>query len=166
MPADHNLERMMNEYGDAVLRMCFLYLKDYQLAEDAVQETFIKAMKSYDAFEHRSSEKTWLIRIAVNCCKNIMRSHWFQIVRNDLGDDWEKTHDNPIEAFLEKDSISRAVMRLNANDRQIIVLYYYQELSAREIAAVIGKTENAVLQRLKRARDRLKVFLEEAGYEY
>ena len=57
-------------------------------------------------------------------------------------------------------------MRLNANDRQIIVLYYYQELSAREIAAVIGKTENAVLQRLKRARDRLKVFLEEAGYEY
>lgn len=58
MPADQNLERMMKEYGDAILRMCFLYLKDYQLAEDAVQETFIKAMKSYDAFEHRSSEKT------------------------------------------------------------------------------------------------------------
>ena len=50
MPADQNLERMMKEYGDAILRMCFLYLKDYQLAEDAFQETFIKAMKSYDAF--------------------------------------------------------------------------------------------------------------------
>ena len=166
MPADHNLERMMNEYGDAVLRMCFLYLKDYQLAEDAVQETFIKAMKSYDAFEHRSSEKTWLIRIAVNCCKNMLRSRWFQIARNELREDQETVQDDLIEAFLEKDSVSRAIMKLNANDRQVIVLYYYQELSVREITAVIGKKENAVLQRLKRARDRLKVFLEEAGYEY
>ena len=166
MPADQNLERMMKEYGDAILRMCFLYLKDYQLAEDAVQETFIKAMKSYDAFEHRSSEKTWLIRIAINCCKNIMRSRWFQIAGNDLSGEREKAHDDPIEAFLEKDSVSRAVMKLNANDRQIIVLYYYQDLSVREIAEAIGKTENAVLQRLKRARDRLKTVLEEAGYGY
>lgn len=160
MPADQNLERLMNEYGDAILRMCFLYLKDYQLAEDAAQETFIKAMKCYDAFEHRSSEKTWLIRIAVNCCKNMMRSRWFQIARNDLRDDQEKAHDDPIDAFLEKDSVSRAIMKLNANDRQVIMLYYYQDLSVHEIAAVIGKKENAVLQRLKRARDRLKIILE------
>ena len=67
MPAEQLLERLMNDYGDALLRMCCLYLKDYQLAEDAVQETFIKAMKSYGTFKHQSSEKTWLIRIAVNC---------------------------------------------------------------------------------------------------
>ena len=50
-------------------RMCYLYLKDYYLAEDATQETFIKAMKSYDSFLHNSNEKTWLIRIAINSCK-------------------------------------------------------------------------------------------------
>ena len=66
MPAEQFLERLMDEYGNTVLRMCYLYLKDYQLAEDAVQETFIKAMKSYESFEHKSSEKTWLIRIAIN----------------------------------------------------------------------------------------------------
>ena len=82
MPAEPFLERLMNEYGDTILRTCYLYLRDYQLAEDAVQETFIKAMNSYGSFKHQSSEKTWLIRIAINCCKNIMRNRWFQIRQN------------------------------------------------------------------------------------
>ena len=164
MPAEE-LERLMNDYGDAVFRMCYLYLKDYQLAQDAVQETFIKAMKAYDSFEHRSSEKTWLIRIAINCCKNVMRSRWFQIRENNPGDHSERADVDPIDRFLEKDSISSAVMKLNANDRQMIVLYYYQGMSAKEIAAVIGRTENAVAQRLNRARDRMKKILTEAGYE-
>ena len=67
MPAEQGMERLIIEYGDAVLRMCFLYLKDYHLAEDAAQETFIKAMKHYDSFNRKSSEKTWLTRIAINC---------------------------------------------------------------------------------------------------
>ena len=68
MPAEENLlDRLMNEYGDDILRVCYLYLKDYHLAEDAVQETFIRAMRSYGSFGHRSKEKTWLTRIAVNC---------------------------------------------------------------------------------------------------
>ncbi len=74
MPAEQILERLMREYGDSVFRMCYLYLRDYYLAEDATQETFIKAMKSYDSFLHNSNEKTWLIRIAINSCKNIMRT--------------------------------------------------------------------------------------------
>lgn len=170
MPAEQ-LEKFMNEYGDALFRMCYLYLKDYQLAQDAVQETFIKAMKAYDSFEHRSSEKTWLIRIAINCCKNIMRSRWFQLRKNDTGDfreDYlrkqEKTDMDPIDHLLEKNSISSAVMKLSTNDRQMIVLYYYQGLSAKEIAAVTGKTENAIAQRLNRARGRMKKILTEAGY--
>jgi RNA polymerase sigma factor (sigma-70 family) len=69
MPANEKLEELMNKYGDSIFRMCFLYLRDYHLAEDATQETFIKAMKSYDSFEHNSSEKTWLIRIAINVCQ-------------------------------------------------------------------------------------------------
>ena len=66
MPAEQILEHLMNEYGDTILRMCYLYLKDYQLAEDAVQETFLKALKHYGSFQHQCSEKTWLIRIAIN----------------------------------------------------------------------------------------------------
>ena len=67
--------------------------------------------------------------------------------------------------MLEKNSVSEAIMRLNANDRQIILLYYYQNLSVREIAKIIGKSENATIQRLNRARIRLKGNLVEVGYE-
>ncbi len=165
MQAEAFLERLMREYGDAILRMCCLYLKDYQLAEDAVQETFMKAMKSYEGFEHQSSEKTWLIRIAMNCCKNVMRNRWFQIRQNHLQEGGEGTEEDPVNALLERDSVSAAIMRLNGNDRQVLVLYYYQELSVREIAAVTGKTENAVMQRLNRARGKMKKKLEEIGYE-
>lgn len=154
----------MYEYGDTILRMCCLYLKDYHLAEDAVQETFLKAMKAYGSFEHRAGEKTWLTRIAINCCKNIMRSRWFGIIRNNPGHPLERAGTDPMEDFLEKDYVSTAIMKLNADDRQVLVLYYYQELSAKEIAAVVGKTANAVTQRLNRARGRLKNILTEDGY--
>ena len=84
MPADDLLERMIRDYGDALLRTCYLYLKDYHLAEDAVQETLIKAMKHYGGFRHHSDEKTWLTRIAINCCKNMIRKKWYRQEREEL----------------------------------------------------------------------------------
>lgn len=79
---DHNeeseldLERVITEYGDSLLRMCFLYLKDIHLAEDAVQDTLIKAYLNYGKFRKDSSEKTWIVRIGINVCKNYLRSSW------------------------------------------------------------------------------------------
>lgn len=164
MLANQNLERLVNEYGDTLLKMCYLHLKDYHLAEDAVQETFIKAMKSYDSFEQKASEKTWLTRIAINTCKNIMRNRWFQVAQNNIDMHITAISGNPIDDFHEKTSITGAIMRLNARDREMIVLYYYQELSVKEIAGIIGKTQNAVSQRLNRARIKLKKILMEDGY--
>lgn len=164
MPANQCLEKLMSDYGDAILRMCYLYLKDYQLAEDATQETFIKAMKSYKSFEHRSSEKTWLTRIAINCCKNIMRTRWFQVIRNHNGDLQRARTENLIDELLEKTSVSNAIMKLNASDRKVIILYYYQELPMKDIAAIIGVNINAASQRLNRARKRLKEILKEDGF--
>ena len=164
MPAEQHLERLMNEYGDAIFRMCYLYLKDYHLAEDATQDTFINAMKSYDTFQNKSTEKTWITRIAINCCKNIIRTQWFRNARNNLEENMVNAPESPIEDFLEKDSISRAIMELNENDRKIIILYYYQELSMKEIAGIIGKSENTTIQRLNRARKKLRNILLEVGY--
>lgn len=164
MPANQCLEKLMSDYGDSILRMCYLYLKDYQLVEDATQETFIKAMKSYKSFEHKSSEKTWLTRIAINCCKNIIRTRWFQIVRNN-GEDLQGVHsENLIDDLLEKNSVSSAIMKLDMEDRKVIVLYYYQELPMKDIAAIIGVNVNTANQRLNRARKRLKEILKEDGF--
>lgn len=153
------LERLMKEYGDSVFRMCFLYLKDYQLAEDATQETFIKAAKGYEKFQNQSAEKTWLIRIAINSCKSIMRTHWFQNMRNQIRDTSPDEKTDLFETMLEKDSLSRAIMKLPQSDRQMILLYYYQELSLKEISEIIEKPVNTVNQKLYRARQRLKIML-------
>lgn len=153
------LERLMKEYGDSVFRMCFLYLKDYQLAEDATQETFIKAAKGYEQFQNQSAEKTWLTRIAINSCKSIMRTHWFQNMRNQIRDTSPDEKTDLFETMLEKDSLSRAIMKLPQSDRQMILLYYYQELSLKEISEIIEKPVNTVNQKLYRARQRLKIML-------
>ena len=164
MPAEQILERLMKEYGDSIFRMCYLCLKDYYLAEDAMQETFIKAMRFYDSFLHKSNEKTWLMRIAINCCKNIMRKQWFRLPMLNIEDHQQVDDKIPIEELLERDSLTKAIMSLRKSDRQIIILYYYQELSVKEISAIVGKKENAINQQLKRARERLKRFLKETDY--
>lgn len=164
MPAEQGIERLIIEYGDAILRMCYLYLKDYHLAEDAAQETFIKAMRHYDSFNRNSSEKTWLTRIAINCCKNIMRMRWFRLGRGQLEENMQTDVTDPMEHVLERDSITSAIQRMEVQDRELIILYYYQELSMKEIAQVIGKSENVTIQRVNRARKKLKKILTEAGY--
>lgn len=140
MSAEQVIERLIMEYGDAILRMCYLYLKDYHLAEDAAQETFIKAMKHYESFHQKSSEKTWLTRIAINCCKNMMRMNWFRLGRGYLEEDVQVSAANLIENVLERDSVTRAIQNMEIHDRELIILYYYQELSK------IGKRDNTTYE--------------------
>ena len=78
--ANARLERMMEQYGNDLLRICCVYLKDASMAEDAVQETFVKAYKGYHPFRADADEKTWLMRIAINTCKDIRRSAYFRHV--------------------------------------------------------------------------------------
>ena len=141
MQADNILDRLISEYGDTILRTCYLYLKDYHLAEDAAQETFIKAMKHYGGFRHRSSEKTWLTRIAINCCKNMMRTRWYSQEREELADADAADLADPIGELIEKSCISQGIMELEPDDREILILFYYQELKLKEIASVIGRVE-------------------------
>lgn len=99
----------------------FSLSEDYHLAEDAAQETFIKAMNSYDMFHSLSSEKTWLTRIAINCCKNIMRTNWVRTSRNQLFDDIS-TQEDFTQTLIERNSVSFAIMSLAKNDREVIIL--------------------------------------------
>ena len=138
------------------------------MAEDATQETFIKAMKSYDLFYYNSKKKQWLIRIAINSCKNIMRTRWFRFPMLSIEEQQYLDICKSLEdVVIEKDTISKAIMSLNKSDRELIILYYYQELSVKEnlrlITKIKGKT--TINQRLRRARERLKDYLKEEQYE-
>ena len=71
---DRIFERLVDQYQESVLRMCYYCLNDKSQAEDAAQETFLKAYLHYDSFQGRSSFSTWLFRIAANCAKDAVRS--------------------------------------------------------------------------------------------
>lgn len=151
------LERLIDQYGNGLLRVCLLYLKDYALAEDAVQETFLRAYKSWGSFEGRSSEKTWLTAIAINVCRNMLRSPWRRRV---VGEDALQVLQSQ-DPELPDPTVSRAVMKLPRDQRTAVILFYVQGLKIREIADALNIPIQTVSSRLSRARQKLRVELKE-----
>lgn len=146
------LARLVEEHGDTLLRMCFLYLRDVHLAQDAVQDAFVRAATTPAVFESRSSEKTWLCRIAINVCKNYRRSAWFRKTQPlDLPEELPAP-----EPRAADDTLVREIAALPEKYRAVVLLYYYQELKTHEIADILGIAESTVSVRLRRARERLK----------
>lgn len=158
-----DIERMINEYGDSLLRMCTLYVKDRYLAEDIMQETFIKVYRKYHLFNHDANEKTWITSIAINTCKNHMRGSWFNRVKTQIF--LESTSSINIETELvqaERDrELLEKVMGLKVKYREVILLYYYQEMTVKDIAEILHIKEGTVRVRLQRAREQLGEQLQE-----
>jgi RNA polymerase sigma-70 factor, ECF subfamily len=155
---------LMGKYADSVLRMCYLYLKDYHLAEDVTQETFIRVMKNYDKFRKESSVKTWIIQIAINLCKNQMKTWWYK--RQNFDDVMEIAYDVYYDGCMDRQELFNKINKLSPKHKEIILLYYYQEMSVSEIAEVLKLKGSAVKVRLFRAREQLKLnFMEDEQYE-
>ena len=161
IPAE--IERLMQTYQDSLLRMCFVYLNDLSLAEDAVQETFIKAYHRYADFRGESSEKTWLMRIAINTCNDMRRSKWFRFMDRSITPDMLPAS---MSAFDPKDeTLIFDVMALPPKMKAVILLYYYQGMTADEISRALRIAKPTVYQRLNKAQAMLKCVLE-GGNEY
>ena len=155
------MERIVGAYGNAVLRMCFLYLKDSHLAEDASQETFLKVYRNYAQFDGTAGEKTWVMRIAINVCKRQLRSPW-RLLRapQESLDSLRMEGPEPPD-----DTLVRAIQALPPKYREVIILYYYQEWKAWEIAQRLHVPVSTVTVRLSRARGLLRERLKGWYYE-
>ena len=140
-----DMERIVREYGDTLLRTCFIYLKDVHLAQDAVQDTFLKIYRNYDKFNANSSEKTWIMRIAINVCKDYLRSAWHRRVNVQ-----EVLAEIPTSSEThEDDTLLLEIMRLKPHYREVILLFYYHDMKISDIAKVVGAPESTVSVRLK-----------------
>ncbi len=149
------IEELIDLYGDDILRLCLAYLGDRHLAEDAFQETFLKAWKSLERFRGESSEKTWLSSIAVNTCRDVLRSGWFRMQRRSQPIDrlLELPADTPA---LQDTPVRAAVLNLPGKYREVILLYYDQNMKLKEIAQLLHLPPNTVSTRLRRARKQLE----------
>lgn len=149
--AAEQLERMMDEYGAGLVRLCYLYLKDYALAEDAAQEAFLRAYRGLSGFRGQSGEKTWLTRIAINVCKNMLRNPWRRLL-----DSARRLPEPACRMEAGDGEVLRAVTRLSVKYREAVLLYYYQEMTVREIAILLNVPQATVSTRLSRARAQLR----------
>ncbi len=155
---DQTIERLITQYQTSLLRLCYVQLQDQALAEDAVQETFLKAYKGFDSFRGDSSEKTWLTRIAVNTCRDFQRGGWFKHTDRRVTPDMLPV--GTVQPDTEDLDLSLAVMKLPRKIREAILLYYYQDMSTEEIAEALGIAQSSVSNRLRRGREKLRKLLE------
>lgn len=153
------LGRMMRQHGNAVLRMCYLYLKDVQLAEDAAQEAFLKAYQRLDSFRGDCAEKTWLTGIAINVCRDFLRTAWLR--RVDRRVDITQLPECAQAAQAPDATVLTEVMALPAKLRAVILLRYYQGLTIHETADALKIGLSTVKQRQKKAGDILRQRLKE-----
>lgn len=156
--AEATTVRLMTAYGDHILRVCFVMLRDSFMAEEAMQDTFIKAHKAWKSFKQECSEKTWLSRIAVNTCRDMRRRVWFRLKSMEVSLD---SVPEPTAALKEKDdTLLKAVLGLPYKYREAISLHYYQNLSPEETAQVLHISRSGVYSRLRRGEAMLKKELE------
>ena len=153
----------MEIYGDGLKRLCYVYLRDLGLAEDAVQETFIKAYDHIDELlsGRIESTKAWLVRIAVNTCKDVLRTSWMRHI--DRRQEIEALPLSIANGAEERLALTQAIMALAPKYREIVLLYYYQDMSLRTCAQVLGISAPTATRRLQQAQKKLRIQLEERG---
>lgn len=156
------MERLVEEYGTGMLRMCCVYLADEHLAQDAVQDAFIKIYRSYRPIPDKAAEKAWVMKVTVNVCKDYLRSAWKR--RVNLVDQYPEIPAQEAPK-TEEGRLVQEIMALKPKYREVILLHYYQQLRVGEIAQVLGAPQSTVSIRLRRARDLLKKRLEGGPYE-
>ncbi|HIR12492.1 MAG TPA: sigma-70 family RNA polymerase sigma factor [Candidatus Choladousia intestinavium] len=153
------LEALIERYQRSLYAAAFNICRNPEDANDAVQDTFIQYYTSRKEFRDEEHLKAWLLRVAVNRAKDITRSFWR---RNKISIE-EYAEEIPFENQEDRE-LFEAVMKLPEKYRDVIHLYYYEELSVKEIAGILGASQGSVKMRLSRGRSFLRdVFKEEEG---
>ncbi|MGM7702803.1 sigma-70 family RNA polymerase sigma factor [Pseudalkalibacillus sp. Hm43] len=155
------IEDLIDEYGDAIKRLIYTYIKDWSMTEDVTQEVFITCYNKYHLFRGDSNIKTWVYQIAVNKAKDTLKRKSF---RQFLGLERLKENlqlDQPsIEEHVirenEKLIFSKKVLGLPVKYREIIILFYYEDLTIREINELTGINEQTIKTRLRRGKELLR----------
>ena len=159
MDRDAWLEQAMAQWEVPLLRTCYLLLRDAALAEDAVQDTFVKAWRFYGSYRKEASEKTWLMRIAVNTCRDLQRSKWF--IHTERRVSMDDLPEPSVSFETPDDTLTRAILSLPKSLRQVITLRYFQGMSIQEVGEVLHIARRTVHYRLGQAERLMKSSLEE-----
>jgi len=155
-PDEALARRLVEEYSDQLLRLAYSILGSVPDAQDICQEVLLKRLAHSGGFGSPEHERAWMVRVTVNACRNLCRSPWrTRTVGLDV---------LPEQAAFqpERGGMLEEVQRLPAKYREVLVLYYYLGYDTNEIGALLNLRAEAVRTRMKRARQKLRLELEEA----
>ncbi len=159
-----SLQLKIDIYGDMVYRLALSQVKNPTDAQDIVQEVFYQYIKRRGAFDSAEHEKAWLLRVTLNACKKLWRSAWYRRVYP-FGEQEEAVQEGSLEADVlaqeRRAAVVQAVFLLPAKYREVIHLFYFEELSVKEICRILDRKESTVTSQLTRGRDMLRKNLEE-----
>lgn len=148
---NEELSQIYYRQVNTIYRVCFLYMKNKYDTEDMVQQTFIRLMKDRTVFQNEEHEKAWLIRTAVNLCKDHFRSWWSRIVGLEEAADVAAVDSMKVDETLER------VLNLPSKYKTVIYMYYYEGYTTKEIAKILGIKESTIRGHLHKGRQYLKM---------
>ena len=155
MRSEEEANRAVDLYGDTVRRICMIHLKNKADTEDIFQNVFLKYVLRTAPFDSPEHEKSWIIRVTANACKDLLRSFFrSRTVSLDV------LIETPREMPEDHSDILEAVLALPEKYKDPIYLHYYEGYTAEEIGRILGKNTNTVYTLLTRARQMLKTRLE------
>ena len=153
-----SVQRIFHEYGESLYKICLVMLKNTHDAEDAVQDILIKYMVKKPVFDTDEYEKAWLIRVAINLCKDRLR---FKRKHPQINIETLKT---TYSGQSEEHKVLEILINLPVKYKEVLLLYYFEEYKCPEISRMLKVTESAVKKRLERGRNLLRKELEQNGY--
>ncbi len=158
--ASELFEELIETHAVSLIQVAYSYVKNKQMAEDIVQDVFIKAFEKKEQFRGDSSYKTYLYKMTINRSYDYLRSWSYRnhLLTNKFSNllGIQKSMDEFVILEDEKASIGNAVLALNPKYREVIMLYYFKDLKIDEIAIILDCSVNTVKTRLSRARSMLK----------
>lgn len=147
--------RLLDEYGNHVLRLAYSYLHNMNDAEDILQDTLMQFLKAAPVLDSPEHEKAWLLRVAANLSKN-------RIDYNRLRTSDELNEELVAEEREDLSFVWEAVKSLPVQYREVVHLFYHEGYRAAQIAKILGRKESTVRSDLRRGREKLKDVLKEA----
>jgi RNA polymerase sigma-70 factor (ECF subfamily) len=151
-----NEEAIVRTYADMVYKIAYRYVANPTDADDVFSETFLAYFKKERTFQEEEHRKAWLIRVTINCAKDLLRGKtpWEELKE-------EIAEDNTFSLDSEEQlDLRAAIQQLRLEYREVICLHYLEGLSIQDISAILGRNENTVKTHLARGREKLRKFLE------
>ncbi|QDP42195.1 sigma-70 family RNA polymerase sigma factor [Radiobacillus deserti] len=152
----------MRRYGQDILQLTYSYVKDRAISEDLTQEIFIKCYRKLHTYNKNAKLKTWLCRIAINHCKDYLKSWYNRNVQVSKFESPQSTESTPEEEVIqrsEEEELVDVVMNLPTKYRELIYLHYFEEMTFKQIAEVTELNINTIKTRMRKAKTLLQEML-------